>query len=240
MSRVLSGTLSMLAHDLRTPLSAMTAWLYLLESATLDPAAKKQALHKIRANVEDQVQLIDDALLLARFESGDLRLELGPVPPWVPLAAAMESMRDAALARGVDLGAVDGVGDGDGTIRADAGILQRAFKVLFEQALKNTAAGGMVRTTVRARDGHVEITIADNGRGIAADILPCLLDPFARQGDDAPGRQPGVERRLLVAKAVVEAHAGRFRVTSPGEGLGTTFAVELPVSRSIGLPGGQS
>ena len=102
MSRVLSGTLSMLAHDLRTPLSAMTTWLYLLESDKLDPAARKQALRKIRANVEDQVQLIDDAPVALQLPP-NVVLEVVDTPPELKGGTATKRPKPAKLNTGLEI-----------------------------------------------------------------------------------------------------------------------------------------
>jgi diguanylate cyclase len=223
---LMNGLFSMLSHDLRTPLSGISAWLFLLESETLDPAARKRALAKIRTNVEEQVQLIDDALLLSRCKTGHLQLDVAPISALVPLSAAVESARPSAIAKGIDLkmaapGQV-------GIVNADAERLRRVFELLLARAVRSTPAGGTVRTAVQARDGYIDISIADNGAGFSAAAMRFVLNPFGTQDKSSGPPGQGVSRELLLASALVEAHDGQLQVASPGEGLGSTFTVELP------------
>ena len=225
--RLMNGLLSMLSHDLRTPLSAISGWLFLLESDKLDAVARKRALGKIKSNIDEQVQLIDDVLLLSRCKTGHLELELAPVSAMAPLAAALDAARPSATAGHVEL---EGPSGADTAISADSARLRRAFELLLTRAIKSTPSGGAVKTAVQARNGGVEISIVDNGRGISPAALPYLLDPLARSGEGS-GRAHGMDKGLLLAHALVEAHHGRMQIHSEGEGMGATVTVELPAAR---------
>ena len=226
--RLMNALLSMLSHDLRTPLSAISGWLFLLESDKLDAAARKRALGKIKSNIDEQVQLIDDVLLLSRCKTGHLKLDLTPVSAMIPLSAALETTRPSAKTGHVELHGP--VGE-DLQISADSQRLHRVFELLLVRAVKSTPSGGSVKTEVHGRDGVVEISISDNGRGISAAALPFLLNPLARSEDGA-GRAHGLDRGLLLAHALVEAHHGKMRIASAGEGMGASVTIELPASRA--------
>lgn len=226
--RLLTNQLfSLLSHDLRTPLSAISGWLYLLESDKLDPKARRRALVKIRANVEQQVQLIDDTFLLSCCKTGHLQLDLQKISPRLPLSAAVDSIRVAAQTKGFDLPAI--TGGTNAVVRADAKRLQRVFELLLCRAISNTPAGGTVATSVLRHDDCVEVVVANDGAGFAEAALPFVLDPGGVP-DATPGRSgKSPERGLLLASALVEAHGGRLRVASAGENMGATFTVALPL-----------
>ena len=216
----------MLSHDLRTPLSAISGWLFLLESDKLDATARKRALGKIKSNIDEQVQLIDDVLLLSRCKTGHLELDLTPVSAMVPLAAATEAARPSAAAGHVEL---HGPAGADTQVNADSERLRRVFELLLGRAIKGTPSGGAVNIEVHPRDDKVEISISDNGRGISAAALPFLLNPLAG-ADATSGHAHGMDKALLLAQALVEAHHGRMTIASAGEGMGATVTVELPAS----------
>ena len=225
LRQVMNGLLSTLSHDLRTPLSAIAGWLFLLESEKLDAAAKKRALDKIRQNVENQVRLIDDITMLSRSMTGHLQMEVAMISPLPPLEAAMEKLRATANTGLVSLPPVR-VSE-IGMVMADNEFLRRVFEILILHALNSTPQNGAMETAVCIRAGNVEITIADNGRGLNPAELSDIFDAF-RKGDSAPdSAYPGAERSLMLAKALVDEHGGQLHASSRGRGLGTTFTLRL-------------
>lgn len=225
LQHLMNGLLSTLSHDLRTPLSAITGWLYLLESEKLDAAAKKRALEKIRANVDEQVRLIDDILLLSRSKTGHLTLDPAVILPDAPLFAALEKVRPAAIAAKVKLNAtkVEQIGK----VIADSEHLGRVFEILLSHAVKSTPPGGAVETAIRVQDSHIVITIADNGKGVIPAELPFVFDPFTKKNGGSGDAYAGAGRSLMLAKTLVEIQNGQLLAASPGPGLGATFTVLL-------------
>ena len=104
--------------------------------------------------------------------------------------------------------------------------LNQVFLNLITNAAQATeGSSGEIRLTTRAPDpGHVEIEVADNGRGIPADVLPKIFDPFFTTKEVGKGTGLG----LSIAYKIVEAHGGRISVDSRA-GAGTRFTVRLPV-----------
>ena len=219
----------MLSHDLRTPLSAISGWLFLLESDKLDAAGKKRALYKIRSNLDEEVKLIDDMLLLARYQARTIRLEMAPVDLQSVIGSAVDAMQSGAAAKKI---ALHNVGTTGFFVDADPERLKRAFELLLDHALRRISGSeGWVKISVRPgpeADRQVEVVMADNGRGIAPSALPWLFDPFGPPPDPATGSRHGAERALLVAAALIAAHGGQLRVESSGEGSGSTFIILLP------------
>ncbi len=228
---VMNGLLSGLSHDLRTPLSTINGWLFVLDSDKLDTAAKKRALDKMRANIEDQVRLIDDVLLLSRSMTGHLVVDAALISPLAPLEIAKEKLRATAVAGTVSLPPT--MVKDNCKIMADSELLGRVFEILLFHALKTTPAGGLVETAISVRDDDAEITISDNGKGLSPADLPFLFDAFRNIESKSGGAYPGAERNLMLAKALVEKQNGQLQASSRGVGLGTTITVRIPC---VGAP----
>jgi signal transduction histidine kinase len=226
----LDGLIAMLSHDLRTPLSAISGWLFLLESGKLDPDAQKRALAKIKASVEEQVQLIDDTLTISRGETGRIEIDCAPVQLGEPLGAALETLRVQAAAKGVAVD--DATARTTVTIDADAAKLERAVELVLAHALKATPAGGQIRVSAAATPATIVLTVRDNGSGYAMADLPYVLDPFRRSADGSLRTARGADRGLLLAQALIGAHGGTLQVASDGAGTGETFTIELPAAGS--------
>ena len=143
LRQLMHGLLSGLSHDLRTPLSTINGWLFVLDSDKLDATARKRALAKMRANIEEQVRLIDDVLLLSRSISGHLVVDATLVSPVAPLEAAMTNLLAIAGAGSVTLAPAK-VSD-NVNISADAELLRRVFEILIFHGLKTTPAGARLK-----------------------------------------------------------------------------------------------
>ena len=223
---MMNGLLSGLSHDLRTPISTINGWLFVLDSDKLDAPAKKRALAKMRVNIEDQVRLIDDVLLLSRSMTGHLVVDAVPISPLVPLEAAMKTLQATAVAGSVSLAPVN-VSE-SGMIMADGELLRRVFEILLFHALKTTPTGGRIETAVAVRDEFVEITIFDNGKGLSPADLLSLFDAFRQEARESGSAYPGAERNLMLAKMLVDQQSGQLHASSSGPGLGTTFTLHMP------------
>jgi signal transduction histidine kinase len=97
-------------------------------------------------------------------------------------------------------------------------------------AIKYNSRGGWVRISIHTRDGMLQMTVEDNGRGIPSDSLPHLFDRFYRVPEQE-ARTSGTGLGLAIAKRIVQAHNGTIEVES-GIGKGTKFIVMLPSGSS--------
>ena len=227
----LDGLITMLSHDLRTPLSAISGWVFLLESGKLDGEAQKRAIAKIKASVDEQVKLIDDTLVISRSETGHVDIEPARISIRPLLSAAIDALRPQAMTKGVEID--DSATDLDTAIDADATRLQRAIELLLTHAVKATPSGGRIGIAARALPDRVELIVSDTGSGVAAADLPFVLDPFRKSPDGAPRSARGVERGLLLAQALIAAHCGTLSLASDGPGAGEAFTIALPHAAAL-------
>jgi PAS domain S-box-containing protein len=237
-TRIKDEFLATLSHELRTPLSAILGWTQvLLKSDTEnDPSRQRRAIEVIDRNARAQVQLIDDLLDLSRIMAGKIRLELQPLSLSTAIEAAVESARPAADAKDIRLNAI--LDQVRGTINGDGARLQQVVRNLLTNAIKFTPKGGQVQVLLQRINSHLELSVSDTGIGIPASFLAHVFDRFSQRDSSTTRVFGGLGLGLAISRQLVELHGGSIRVTSEGEGLGTTFFVELPLS--VGQPGEES
>jgi len=173
-------------------------------------------------------QLIEDLLDVSRITQGKLRLSLRTVDVSAVVAAAIEPMRPAALAKEIRLHLL--LAKEPPIVSADPDRLQQIVWNLVSNAIKFTPRGGNVRVAVRRAGLHAEIVVADTGHGIAPDVLPHVFERFWQADGSSTRAHGGLGLGLAIVRHLVELHGGNVRVESPGEGQGATFHVQLPIS----------
>jgi len=217
--------LAVLSHELRTPLTSMLGWLRMLRTGRLDPAGVDRAYDVLERSTRLQAQIVEDLLDVSRIISGKMVLALSPVTLPTVIEAALESQRSAATAKRLSITTEI---DPAARLVADAGRLQQVFMNLISNAVKFTPTGGRITIRAVAVGRSVEISVTDTGRGITADILPFVFEPF-RQAEGAHSRQhTGLGLGLAIVRHLIELHGGTVSVASDGPDLGSTFTVTLP------------
>ena len=245
-SEAKSQFLSRMSHELRTPLNAVLGFTQLLqlEPGPDRPPGEAAKLDHIRAAGEHLLTLIDDALDLSSLHSGTPRLDLQTVPVAAAVAQAMPLVEALAATHRVTLrhGALEG------SVRADPTRLRQVLLNLLTNAIKYNRARGEVIVESRIDNsaaasngnvnGMVRVVVRDTGRGLNAEQLTHLFEPFNRLGMESEGIE-GSGLGLTIVKALVEGMGGEVGVSSQ-PGLGTVFEVTLPQApaRAAALPPG--
>lgn len=226
-NRMKDEFLATLSHELRTPLTSILGWARMLSAKQLDEANTARALETIERNAMVQSQLIEDILDVARVVTGKLRLEVQPVDLTTIIESSIDSVLPAVEAKGIRLQrALD---SGASMVSGDPGRLQQIVWNLLSNAIKFTPRDGRVQVKLERIDSHVEIVVADDGQGIAPDVLPFIFERF-RQADSTTTRaHGGLGLGLAIVRHLVEMHGGTVEVESLGEGHGSTFTVKLPL-----------
>jgi signal transduction histidine kinase/CheY-like chemotaxis protein len=227
-SRVKDEFVATLSHELRTPLHAILGWTHVLLNPASRDAHLEAGLRAIERNARAQARMIDELLDMSRIISGKVRLDIQHVALAPLVAAAAESIRPAADAKGITLDMRVSAGT---AVNADPSRLQQVVWNLLSNAVKFTPQGGRVSVAANDEPGEsaVKIVVSDTGEGIAAHFLPYVFERF-RQGDASTTRRySGLGLGLSIAKQIVELHGGTVAAESPGPGQGATFHVSLPV-----------
>lgn len=225
--------LATLSHELRTPLNSILGWAQLVRSGTLPSEASDRALKTIVRNTKALAQIIDDLLDVSRIITGKLRLDARPIEMGPVIEAAVEALRLATDAKGIELSV--SIDPTVGVVSADPNRLQQVIWNLLSNAIKFTASGGTVDVRLENQSSNAVVTITDSGEGIREDILPYVFDRF-RQGDSTFTRKHGgLGLGLAIVRHIVEAHGGKVTALSAGPGRGSVFSVTIPACRN-GVP----
>jgi hypothetical protein len=220
--------LTVVSHELRSPLNSILGYARLLRTRSADPSQIKQTVEIIERNGRMQLQLIEDLLDTARIISGKLKLEVQPVALMGVITAALEAVRPAAQATGIEM--VSDIDPRVGQITGDAGRLQQVVWNLLSNAIKFTPRSGRVELRMESFDNQVRITVSDTGKGIEPEFMPFVFDRFRQSDSSSARRFGGLGLGLSLVKQLVELHGGTVEASSEGPGLGAIFTVTLPQS----------
>lgn len=224
-NRVKDEFLAILSHELRSPLNPILGWSQLLQTHKLSETQTKEALSTIERNAKLQTQLIDDLLDIAKILRGKLHLDHSPIDLTLVINAALETVKTAALAKSIVLNSV--LAD-IGKVHGDAARLQQIVWNLLSNAIKFTPQGGLVEVRLEQVNNQAQITVTDTGKGIHPDFLPHLFQSFRQEDVSITRQYGGLGLGLAIVRHLVEAHGGTISASSPGEGQGATFTVQLP------------
>ena len=236
INRLKDEFLATLSHELRTPLNAILGWAQMLRRGKYTEASLATGLEAIERQSRVQVQLVEDLLDVSRIIQGKLALKPGWFDMVKTIEVALNSVRFAAEAKSVTV--TPEFDPAVGLMSGDTQRLQQVVSNLLTNAVKFTPAGGTVRLRLSAvaltdspSPNYVQITVSDTGKGISAEFLPYVFDRF-RQADGSITRaDSGLGLGLAIVRHLVELHRGTVRAESPGEGLGATFTVMLPLKQ---------
>ncbi|MBD6618851.1 PAS domain S-box protein [Komarekiella sp. 'clone 1'] len=226
-NRIKDEFLAVLSHELRSPLNPILGWSKLLQNGKLDKTKTAQGLATIERNAKLQSELIEDLLNVSRILQGKLSLNVSPVNPAATIKAAIETVHLAAEAKSITVEAT--LDPEIGQVSGDATRLQQVFWNLLSNAVKFTAAGGRVAVRLEQVGNQAQITVSDTGKGIHPDFLPFVFDYFRQQDGTTTRKFGGLGLGLAIVRHLVELHGGTVQADSPGEGLGATFTVKLPL-----------
>jgi signal transduction histidine kinase len=224
-SRMKDEFLGTISHELRTPLNAVLGWLHLVRSGKLDRTTETRGLEAIERNVRLQAQLTADLLDVSRALTGQLHLQMGPLPLKPIVDQAVSQVTSAAMAKDVKLHVT--TVPGQPIVRGDATRLRQVVWHLLANAIKFTPRGGDIFLTLETNDMAC-VVVRDTGPGVAHDFLPRVFDRFT-QADSSPTRGAGgLGVGLSLVRELVERHGGDIRVANHPDG-GAMFTIRLPV-----------
>ncbi|MFD6062176.1 sensor histidine kinase [Rhodococcus wratislaviensis] len=216
-----------LAHEIRTPVSVLEAYMEALEDGveTLDA----DTIIMLRDQTRRLVRFSDDVSALSHAEESRTSIEPTWVDPAALLSTALTAAADRYTAKQVTL--TSRVPAHLPRLWADPERLGQVLGNLLDNALRHTPRGGRVEVTAQQRPELLVIEVTDTGDGIAAEHLPHLFERFYRADAARDREHGGAGIGLAIAKALVDAQHGHITARSAGPGTGSTFTVTLPLRR---------
>jgi len=221
MERTKSRFLSVLTHELRTPLANIMGWA---REALDVPNLAPEALQIILRNAEGQSRMLNNLLEVSRLIHGRFTLRREATDLWKVTEHASQTMRTLIEINRIKL--IRRHPRHALPVYADIKRLHEVICNLLENAVKYTPSGGTVTLSASRQGSFIRLDVSDTGRGITPQQLPVLFRPFAEPDiDDIAG---GLHLGLSLVKSIVELHGGNVAVHSLGPNQGSTFSVLLP------------
>lgn len=216
------------SHELRTPLSIFHGYVEMLSDAPEMPReAQAEVFAVLRRNSRRLNAILEDLLVLARLESRHEAVTCEPID--VP-AFLRDTGKDwERTTREKQLRLVLEIAPHLPTLRANRLRLEQVLANLLDNAVKYTDPGGQITVSAHAVEGHLELRIADSGRGIPPADLPHIFERFYRADKARSREQGGTGLGLSIVKHIVQSHGGSVSAEST-YAKGTTIVVRLPLA----------
>jgi two-component system sensor histidine kinase SenX3 len=213
------------SHELKTPVGAIQLLSEAIDGAADDAVAVRRFSTRLDKEARRLSALVQDIIELSRLTGTDIVLKGQPVDVNTVIAEAVD--RNRLTAEGKDIRISVG-GHCDDMLYGDRDLLMTAFRNLIDNAIRYSPAGATVGVGVRARNGLIQVSVTDQGPGIAPEEQERIFERFYRV-DAARARQTGgTGLGLSIVRHVIANHGGEVTVWSqPGQG--STFTVRMPV-----------
>jgi signal transduction histidine kinase len=234
-----SDFLTSMSHELRTPLNAISGYADLLDAGIRGPLLPPQAedIQRIRRASAHLLALINDVLNVARLEAGHVEVAANPVLVEPLLIEAAGMLEPQARAKGITFERVRC--DADYTVTGDRDRILQILLNLLSNAVKFTAQGGRVtllcEESPHRDDGRIWIVVRDTGRGIPADQMARVFEPFVQVGRRLSGTDEGAGLGLTISRDLARAMRGDL-VAESRESVGSCVTLVLPSAGAAELP----
>jgi len=228
IDRMKTEFVSSVSHELRTPLTSIKGSLHLLLSdPTLQLDSTQRQLVDISVkNTDRLIRLITNILDISKIEAGHIQLELRMYRVEEFVSVAVDGI--AAFAESRSIAVETDVPPGLPPVRVDADRMVQVVTNLLSNAIKFSPPGSTVTVTASQAGRHLELRVADRGRGIAPEDMGKLFKKFQQLDGSNVRSVGGTGLGLAICRGIVEEHGGSIGVESQ-LGLGTTFTVALPL-----------
>lgn len=219
--------LATLAHELRSPMTAIRGWIQMLKLGELSPAEAMDALTMIETSAKVQAHIIEDLMDVSRIVAGKIMIEPAVIPLAPVVADVVATFRPGATIKGIHVTVA--TAPEPMFVYADESRLHQIGWNLLSNAIKFTPRGGSVHVTLTHEPPNAVLRIRDTGEGISPDLLPHVFERY-RQEEGSGGKvHQGLGLGLAIVRHLVESHGGTITALSEGRGKGAEFVVTLPL-----------
>ncbi len=217
LDKLKSDFVSMVSHELKTPLTPMKTSAEFLLQNDPDVNVRREMLELIVRNIDRQTRMVNDMLDISRIESGNMRfrkemLDIGEI-----INSAIETMKKRLEEKKINI--TTNIPTDLLKINADKDKLIQVFINLLSNALKFTPNGGNVEIKANESEKYIEVCVKDDGIGIPSDKIDKIFNKFYQIDNTSARPYGGSGLGLAITKSIMEGHGGTIRVKStPGEG----------------------
>ncbi len=229
IDRVKSEFISIVSHQLRTPLTAIKGYISMILEGTygnIPEKMEKPLVHVYKSN-ERLIKLVNDILNLSKLETGKIEFEPKPTSLKELITEVVEELRINAEKKGLFL-KFEQSEEQLPELIVDREKLRQVILNVVDNAIKYTQRGGVTIKLKRIND-RAKIEISDTGEGMTKEEIDNLFQMFSRGSIGTQLHTEGAGLGLYIAKRFVEMHQGKIWAESPGKGKGTTFVIHLPI-----------
>lgn len=221
-----SEFLTAMSHELRTPLNAIGGYVDLLTLGLGGPVTPQQRdyLERIRRSQQHLMGIIADLLNFSRIEAGQISYEIAPILLSKVFDLVIALVEPQALAKSVSLKREPE--EPHLTVMGDRSKVDQILLNLLSNAIKFTNGGGTIRVSTAATDDTTTIFVADTGRGIPADKLEAIFEPFIQLGRSLSSAHEGTGLGLSISRDLARGMKGDLTASSM-EGVGSVFTLTL-------------
>ncbi len=213
------------SHEFRTPLTLIRATTEYVQRLPDASPAVREELDGVLDEIDATSRLIDDLLVLARIDSADLPLRGERTDLGALARAVVDAVAPLAEGSGLSLEAAAALGL---LAEVDPDRIRQVLRILLDNAIAYTPAGGMIRVSVERHDTRARVAVTDTGAGIAPEEQARVFDRFYRADRARARATGGTGLGLAIARALVRAHGGEIGLTSvPGRGTTVWFTLPL-------------
>jgi PAS domain S-box-containing protein len=229
-NRMKDEFLSILSHEVRTPLNSVLGWIQILRSRSPSSNLTAQGIEALDRNAQAQAQILEDLLDMAQVIQGKLQLQLQSTNLNAVIGDAVDLIRPAARAKHIHIAAkAKQTHTGTSEFWGDPDRLRQVVWNLLSNAVKFTPPGGNITVTLIQSDIEAQIQVSDTGKGISAEFLPYVFDRFRQEDSTLTRSHGGLGLGLALVRYLVELHGGTVVAASEGLDRGATFTISLPL-----------
>jgi len=231
LDKAKSEFISIASHQLRTPLTAIKGYISMMREKIygIPPKQMEKPLKNIYASNERLIKLVNDLLSVSRIEAGRMEMELEKLSLEEIISSVVEELKNIVKEKNIYL-KWEKLKKPLPKISVDREKIRQVILNVVDNAIRYTEKGG-VTIKCKMENEKCKIEVSDTGAGLTKYELSKIFESFSRGAAGTRLYTEGVGLGLYIAKRFVEMHKGKIWAESKGKGKGSTFCIELPLSR---------
>lgn len=221
--------ISIVAHELRAPLTVIKGYLSMLYEGTIGELSEKQisAIIKTYRGNEDLIDMVENLLNFSRIKDGRIKYDFKEIHLDEIVENVLRQFEIQINSKKLKINTKNKPKSFPPFI-GDSGKLKTVISNLLNNAIKYTENGGKIDINITANDKDIIFEITDNGAGMAPSDAEHLFDKFSQNKEISFNRAQGAGLGLYIIERFISAHKGKVWASSPGHGKGCAFGFSLP------------